>query len=107
MSGHTAPMAEGGSKFKRRTSHHNLKLDVEKASAAGDSGITWSCRNFGSRSCDQCEQNNGHAGRHQKDGNMDPEVVEEGKHLFQDFVREQIRREGLLEPAKCLTPMCR
>lgn len=94
---------ERESKFKRRTSHHNLKLDVEKATAAALSGIGCTCNQFfyQKSSIDKC-QIHGMAKME-----SDPQVAEQGKELFQNFVLEQIRKERLTEAEKCLSPLCK
>ena len=105
MSGDHGLNAQTGrdNKFKRRTSYHNLRLDVGRAVTGIASGETNTC---------PCNLNltraptfNSQAD--QVSTSMNSEIVEEGKHLFQTFVREEIRREGLIEPAKCLSPLCR
>ena len=89
---------ENDSGLKRRTPAHNLKLDVEKAVTAAKTGsYPISCP---SQDVDQLFDT-------QVGQVRDPEVVEEGKQLFRNFIREEIKREGLLEPAKCFSPLCR
>ena len=89
-------------KFRRRTSNHNLRLDVQKA-ASGQSG-----RESNTCPCDMgASEGPKFSSAEDETNTMNLEVVEEGKHLFQNFVREEIRREGLMEPAKCFSPLCR
>ena len=105
MSGDSLKSETGrNNKFKRRTSYHNLRLDVWRAAT----GITTSGENS---TCpcnlDLTRRPRFNSEADQISTSMDSEIVEEGKHLFQTFVREEIRREGLIEPAKCLSPLCR
>ena len=101
MSEDSSHSPENDSRFKRRTSAHNLKLDVAKAVTAAETGsypISYPCNP--SQNVDQLFDT-------QVGQVRDPEVVEEGKQLFRNFIREEIKREGLLEPAKCFSPLCR
>ena len=88
-------------KFRRRTSSHNLRVDVQRALTGKSSGETNTCP------CDMGASGGPTFSACGTNDSMNPEIVEEGKHLFQNFVREEIRREGLIEPAKCFSPLCR
>ena len=100
MSEDNSNTSASDNKFKRRTSAHNLRLDVGRAASAASSGSSLTCPCKPGQDADRMFDT--------QDGQVrDPEVVEEGKQLFQNFIREEIKREGLLEPAKCFSPLCR
>lgn len=87
--------AEGSlptSKFKKRLSETSLKLDVDTAS---EFGCCVRCRRESIES-DYSNYEMGAARLSESDDEED--VFEEGKELFQNFVREEIHREGLEEP---------
>lgn len=65
-------------KFRRRTSSVSLTLDVDLANTG-----------------------------QQVNAIVSEDVVEEGRELFQNFLKDEIHRSGLNAPPKCFSPYCR
>ena len=70
------------SKFKKRLSQHNLRVDIPSKEAV-------------------------YAVPVQVSSATDPQCIEEGKELFSNFLQEEIEREGLQAPREIFTPIVR
>ena len=86
------------SKFHRRTSNHNLTVDIERARRRLEAG------DVAANPADTCRLCPGHR---DCDGPSQEQVIQEGKELFQNFLREEMQSRDLGAHLDLITPVQR
>ena len=86
---------EDDGKFRKRLSSKNLRINIEKANSfESDMSLNSSASDF-------FEEFNGmDSSISQASGS---ETVEEGRELFENFVKDEIKKEGLAPPVECFS----